>query len=170
MTPNMYWWANARYALVSSDEAHAIFSVILFPSPKDSPPEFMQHRWVLKISGVSGRGEIRVGQRWEPIRPHAELLIPANVPYAFRNLEPDPAHFYLTATPGGFEEYLETVAMKMPPGTTMPFPVSPRVPELEEYLSILGPDRPATAQYPRSSKTEESPTNIVDPRTDPFRS
>ena len=131
--PRIYWYAGARFLLVGDYGDSSIFSVVIPPGIQTDEPELVEHRWWLTLMGVNSLAEVCVKGHWHVIRTHQEFLIPAHTPHAFRNQGSGIAHFYATTRPGAFEDYLEEVAVRMPPDAYIPVRTDPPIFKIADW-------------------------------------
>lgn len=131
--PEIYRFLNSRWLVLASEGEYSLFSVVVPPTPDPEKLEPVTHRWNLTILGTNGQAEVALFDRWTPTERMRELLVPANVPHKFCNRYEFPAQFTLIARPGGFEEFLRTRGIAMPPEAYVQDPMYPMVHHVKDW-------------------------------------
>jgi mannose-6-phosphate isomerase-like protein (cupin superfamily) len=96
---------------VSGEQTNGAFSVaeVLAP-PQSSVPPHIHTREDETFYVLEGSAEVQCGDRTFTVTPGTVLVLPRNLPHAFRNPGNTPVRILFTMTPAGFEGFFEEVS------------------------------------------------------------
>src|SRR2546428_693692 len=100
-------------------------------------PPHVHHREDELFYVLEGEITIEIGEKTHVVGAGATVLAPRDVPHGFTVTSPQPVHYLIVYTPGGFEGFVMSPSRPAMEATLPPPPESPPTPEQIDELTAF---------------------------------